>query len=194
MAKRNPSSKRSEEWCRHISESKKAALLAKGWQPGQVAIVSERFRQWTDDDIRFLVEHNDTMTAREIGEVLGRTEGAVHTKRNSLGLKSNPRVKNRAISAQKRGALNPNWKGDSVPKHRGNERCRYLYEQSGPCEVCGEANAERHHKDGNPLNNAPGNIAFLCRRHHMEADGRLAQLSARNSAGKGKPRIRRETT
>ena len=41
-----------------------------------------------------------------------------------------------------------------------------------PCVKC-RAKGERHHVDGNPLNNVPENIAWLCRHHHMELDGRL---------------------
>lgn len=33
---------------------------------------------------------------------------------------------------------------------------------------------ERHHRDGDTANNEAANIAFLCRRCHMEIDGRLA--------------------
>jgi hypothetical protein len=41
---------------------------------------------------------------------------------------------------------------------------------------------ERHHKDGNPLNNDPGNIDRLCRRCHMVVDGRLDAFRARAKA------------
>lgn len=42
------------------------------------------------------------------------------------------------------------------------------------CDVCGSIqNLERHHLDNNPFNNAPDNIRVLCRRCHMEIDGRL---------------------
>lgn len=51
-----------------------------------------------------------------------------------------------------------------------------------PCEVCGyfvagQGQTQRHHRDGNRLNNARENIAFLCRKHHSDAhralDGRV---------------------
>lgn len=42
-----------------------------------------------------------------------------------------------------------------------------------PCEVCSSERADRHHIDGNVNNNERSNIAFLCRRHHMERDGRI---------------------
>lgn len=48
-----------------------------------------------------------------------------------------------------------------------------------PCEVCGSEKSERHHRDDNTLNNNPANIQFLCRKHHMETDGRLAVLTTK---------------
>ena len=56
----------------------------------------------------------------------------------------------------------------------------------GPCERCGRP-GQRHHADGNPLNNHPGNIKMLCVRCHMLADGRLERLRARaGRAGKAR--------
>lgn len=50
------------------------------------------------------------------------------------------------------------------------QRARSLYRADVPCEVCGKPNSQRHHKDGNPSNNAPENIARLCAKHHVHAD------------------------
>jgi DNA modification methylase len=38
---------------------------------------------------------------------------------------------------------------------------------------CGAVRGERHHRDGDTSNNDPANIAVVCRRCHMAADGRL---------------------
>lgn len=38
---------------------------------------------------------------------------------------------------------------------------------------------DRHHIDGDPLNNTVENIAVYCRRHHMLVDGRLEVVAAR---------------
>jgi hypothetical protein len=65
-----------------------------------------------------------------------------------------------------------NWKGEDAATGSKNMRARRMFFEPGPCEVCG-AKGERHHKDGDPGNNVRENIAMLCRRHHMEADGRL---------------------
>jgi hypothetical protein len=72
-----------------------------------------------------------------------------------------------------RAESNSNWKADSVNVKTGRCRAERWYLPK-PCEVCG-AESERHHKDGNTLNNETSNIAFLCRKHHMEADGRLVR-------------------
>lgn len=36
---------------------------------------------------------------------------------------------------------------------------------------------ERHHKDGNPFNNSPWNLCYLCRRHHAKADDEHATVN-----------------
>lgn len=69
--------------------------------------------------------------------------------------------KSETFRQQKMGANNPNWKGDGGSIRTGNDRAR------------------RWNPGGHPYN-APENIIFLCRRHHMEEDGRLAKLTKRN--------------
>ena len=75
----------------------------------------------------------------------------------------------------KRGQEHPRWLGDQITKQSGRSRALRWF-PDGPCEVCGSP-AERHHVDDNTANNDPANIRMLCRRHHMESDGRLAQLA-----------------
>ena len=77
--------------------------------------------------------------------------------------------------AHQRGENAPAWRGDYASPQAGRKRAHVLYPDPDPCEVCG-AHAERHHIDGNPLNNARENIAFLCVRHHIEAEDRYAHL------------------
>jgi ribosomal protein L37E len=48
--------------------------------------------------------------------------------------------------------------------------------QLGACERCGKPAIDRHHIDDNPLNNDPANLVGLCRRCHMQLDGRMAKL------------------
>lgn len=59
----------------------------------------------------------------------------------------------------------------------GRQRARRVYTLAGACGRCGTAPAlDRHHVDGNTLNNSPENILQVCRRCHMEIDGRLEFL------------------
>ena len=79
-------------------------------------------------------------------------------------------------SGAKPGSLHPNWKGDSISEKGGRGRAQRLYPVVKPCERCGKKKAERHHRDNNTANNEPSNIHFLCRRCHMEIDGRLERF------------------
>lgn len=66
------------------------------------------------------------------------------------------------------------------------ERARRLYPVAGEaCECCGGAAGVRHHRDENPRNNAPENVALLCRGCHVwihkkRAPGSLAEAKARH--------------
>lgn len=75
------------------------------------------------------------------------------------------------LSENRHKENNPNWKGDDIVLHNGRLRARRWFGTHRPCEMCGKS-GENHHKDGNPLNNNPENIQSLCRKHHMEIDGR----------------------
>lgn len=77
------------------------------------------------------------------------------------------------------------------PDRLGRGRAAAMY-PAQPCEVCGRSpggrgTVDRHHRDSDRLNNAPENIAFLCRRHHHDAhrqsDGKVG--------GGPRPRITR---
>ncbi len=59
------------------------------------------------------------------------------------------------------------------PKVTGRSRANVLY-PGEPCSVCGKpyggrGNVQRHHVDGDTMNNGRTNIAFLCITHHMQA-------------------------
>lgn len=71
----------------------------------------------------------------------------------------------------------------------GHCRALRLYPLGGLCEHCREAPAaDRHHKDGNPLNNDRANVELLCRRCHMIADGRLPRFrDAKGGRGRKQP-------
>src|SRR6185369_12100838 len=88
-----------------------------------------------------------------------------------------PGYKQSAEHVQKRKRFGPehrNWKGDSVTTKGGRTRAIRKFPSIPKC-ACGKL-AERHHKDGNTANNDKSNIAFVCRRCHMQEDGRLARF------------------
>lgn len=86
----------------------------------------------------------------------------------------------RACSPLIRGENHYAWRGDAAHDETKRKRARALYALAANCESCGKAATDRHHKDSNPGNNEPENIAFLCRRCHMLEDGRLQALLDRN--------------
>jgi hypothetical protein len=61
-----------------------------------------------------------------------------------------------------------NWKGENITKSEGRHRARKMY----PCPK----GYERHHIDGNPLNNDPYNIRIVKRKEHLVIDGRIKNL------------------
>jgi hypothetical protein len=83
----------------------------------------------------------------------------------------------------KPGSKHPNWgkfKLDTTSKSTGGHRAQSRFVLGMMCERCGKKPAvDRHHKDGNPLNNSPKNIERLCHRCHMIIDGRLEKLKLR---------------
>jgi len=73
----------------------------------------------------------------------------------------------------RRGETHPSYLG----KHASVSACRrraVTAYPATPCSICGSEKSERHHVDGNVNNNARSNIQFLCRKHHMQVDGRTA--------------------
>lgn len=74
------------------------------------------------------------------------------------------------------GMLGVHWKGDNASQGQGNIRAIKLFPILGKCELCERNATDRHHKDGNTLNNEPTNIQRLCRKHHIFLDGRLMNL------------------
>jgi hypothetical protein len=75
------------------------------------------------------------------------------------------------------GPKNPNWKGDKAVRCTGYVRAHRWFKATKCTRCGGKKNIERHHKDGNPLNNEKSNIAILCHVCHMTVDGRLEKLS-----------------
>lgn len=88
-----------------------------------------------------------------------------------------------------RGTAHPFWKGDAARSETKRRRAQMAYALS-ECERCGKPATDRHHKDDDTGNNARENIQLLCRRCHMEVDGRLsvfAELGKANAKKMTKP-------
>lgn len=66
-----------------------------------------------------------------------------------------------------------NWKGDKISEKGGRGRALFLYPNIGKCSICGNLKTERHHIDGNTVNNDSSNIKIVCRKCHMKLDKRL---------------------
>jgi len=62
----------------------------------------------------------------------------------------------------------PMWKGGDASRNQGHIRAQSLYPELLPCDECGLPNTERHHIDGDTLNNTTENVVFLCRPHHRQ--------------------------
>lgn len=69
----------------------------------------------------------------------------------------------------------------------GNQRARKIFRDQTPVCACGLPAIDRHHRDGNPLNNDSTNVVWRCRRCHMEEDGRLDAMRERNTSGRRHP-------
>ena len=85
----------------------------------------------------------------------------------------------------RRGVNHYRWTGDSATQNAGRCRARRLYPALSPCIKCNSVDSERHHIDGNTLNNEPNNIMWLCTWCHMELDGRLEAV--RQQAKRNQP-------
>lgn len=74
-------------------------------------------------------------------------------------------------------------KAPSTTKQAGREFAVRWFPLPELCERCKAAPpCDRHHVDGNPCNNHPSNVQFLCRRCHQETDGRIEMLRRMNAA------------
>jgi hypothetical protein len=118
--------------------------------------------------------HDQGLTQSEIAERFGVTQGAIwHWMRKwGIDARSTREAANLPHVAERhRGPNNARWNPEPSDD-LGRQRARKLF-AGQPCEQCGVApipgkgNIHRHHRDENPLNNDPSNIAFLCASHHM---------------------------
>lgn len=144
-----------------------------------------KFRGFTDSEIseiRRCYESWDGITVRlsDLATRLGVRRSTISMVGRRLGLTRKDRPK-----PYLRGLQPKKWSTEMkhLDSYRG--RARKLYDLPERCQRCKKRKAiDRHHKDGMPRNNSPGNIAFLCRRCHMEIDGRLSRMAEIGAIGR----------
>jgi hypothetical protein len=113
---------------------------------------------------------------------VGIPKSEAQRQKQSATLAGRPMPSTAETNRQRVWEKHPRWRGDAVTKTIARHRAIRHF-PALPCEVCGEQpipgtrNIHRHHKDQNPRNNDPSNIAFLCRRHHRELHDRLLEAS-----------------
>lgn len=91
----------------------------------------------------------------------------------------------------KRGPANANWRGSNITPDESRWRARQMI-APGPCAVCGEPGKHVHHRDGDPMNNAPENLVRLCPKHHRREHARMrreARLSLQVQLMSTKPEV-----
>ena len=82
-----------------------------------------------------------------------------------------------------KGPMNENWGNfkEDVNPNAGRKRARHRFNLPEKCDNCHRRKPiDRHHIDEDTTNNKRSNILFLCRRCHMEIDGRLDALKQQN--------------
>jgi hypothetical protein len=126
------------------------------------------------DDIKIKQLYYEGAIMVEIAHLFNVSEPTIRRHIISLNIpkRNRPVVHDKIrqiIANSKMGSKNPNWKGDNVKlKRSGNLRAsRHI-----PCPK----GYERHHIDGNPLNNDLSNIAIVTRKEHMILDGRYERF------------------
>ena len=110
--------------------------------------------------------YNQNLSLKEVAK---QTSVSITTVRKWLALMG---VKIRAQSGDQTGSKNPAWKGGTSRAHIGRITKKVCLENNVPlnqCQNCGKVstqNLDRHHVDGNRMNNDISNIKVLCTTCH----------------------------
>lgn len=149
-------------------------------------------KQWTATEIEFLQNNYQNIRVPDLAKLFGRSYYSVKKKMYRMRLVLSEEIKAKIFAdcgkatASKlifKGDKNPMWKGGvskdfyrakKIQMLRHPEKCKardLLFRairsgkiQRGNCEVCGEPNAEGHHKDYS----LPFDVIWLCKKHHMD--------------------------
>ena len=70
--------------------------------------------EWTEEKIKFLIEHYPTGTAHEIADFVGCSDDTVNRKAHELGIKKDPSFKTQNFIGRyvRRGVINGGINGD----------------------------------------------------------------------------------
>lgn len=149
---------------KHHSEETKAKIRAKltGRKHSDEALANMRKAQSGVNHPLFGKHHSEETKAK-MREAQSGSRNYMFGKHLSEERKA--KIKEAQLLISKTGENSPYWKGNKAKPDAGRDRARKLFK-------CPKG-LERHHIDGNPLNNAPDNIAFVTRKQHMTLDGRL---------------------
>lgn len=148
-----------KSFCRSLCNTHYVKLLKSGE-------IEKIFQRWSAEEDEILRSHYVKRGTKGCSRFLiKRTVASIFERARKLGL-----------SRDMTREGNPNWKGDSVGLKSARARALRWF-AGGVCGKCGTRKAERHHKDGNTRNNDKSNIDLLCRRCHMQEDGRLKNFN-----------------
>jgi len=88
--------------------------------------------------------------------------------------------------AMRIGPEHHRWRGENATPNKKRARAQRWFSLEGvTCEheQCDKPATDRHHKNGDIDNNERTNLAFLCRRHHMEIhEQKWREAFAKNGA------------
>lgn len=133
---------------------------------------------WTTGEMELLkhyhrIHQDDSFSMTNLALLLNRSELAVYLCGRKMRLFK--KVRKRHVLSKPPKPLH--LCSASWIKNSGRAIAKKLY-KLGPCEGagCEKQATDRHHKNGNTHDNDKSNVAILCRRCHMLADGRISVL------------------